>query len=478
MIISGGKALDFAPQALAETTPISASNGYWYAQQGLALAGKYAAYGEIYRRQPWIFALINKLARSTSRLPFMAWDKSGDARLLDQSSPYARLWMRPCPSMDVFRFWRWTVSTFEIYGETFWLKVRNPITKAIIGFYPMHPSRTAVHRLKNEVTGEWEIWYVFTLGVASAGMLAVRDTEVVPFLTFNPDDTMRGLSQLEPLNSTLINEDASRRAQLSAWTKGARPALMISTDKALSDRAYTRLESKIGKVHGGPDNAGGTLLLEEGAKPIPIQFTPVEMDYINQRKLDREEACGVIDVPPPVVHILDRATFSNITEQMRSLYRDTMTPRLAEYESVIEFYVRPEFALMGEAEARFALDEVLRGDFEKRAVAVGQLIEHGVMKPSEARPMFDLGDGGPAADKLYANAALQELGRPAERVTVTATAPASPGEADDAQDAENDAATQQDEALASRQSGTRSVIEYAPEPVRRGGRPAKKGHER
>ena len=36
----------------------------------------------------------------------------------------------------------------------------------------------------------------------------------------------------------------------------------------------------------------------------------------------------VFDVPPPVVHILDHATFSNITEQMRSMYRDTMTPRL------------------------------------------------------------------------------------------------------------------------------------------------------
>lgn len=474
MIISGGKALDFAPQALAETTPIASANGYYYAQQGLALAGKYAAYGEIYRRQPWIATLVNKVARSAARLPFRTWDTAGDARTLDLTSPFARLWMRPCPSMDTFRFWRWTVSTFEIYGESFWLKVRNPATKQVMGFYPMHPSRTAVHRIQNPDTDEWEIWYVFTLGVASAGLLTVRDTEVVPFLTFNPDDTMRGLSQLEPLNSTLINEDASRRAQLSAWNKGARPALMISTDKALSDRAYGRLEAKIGKVHGGPDNAGGTLLLEEGAKPMPVQFTAVEMDYINSRKLDREEACSVFDIPPPVVHILDRATFSNITEQMRSMYRDTMTPRLAEYESVIEYHVRPEFALMGDAEGRFALDEVLRGDFEKRAGAVAVLVEKGVMKPSEARPMFDLDDAGPVANKLYANAALQELGRPAERVTVTATAPASPGEADDAEDAENDAAQQQDQALAGRQSGTRSVIEYAPEPVRRGGRPAKK----
>jgi hypothetical protein len=53
---------------------------------------------------------------------------------------------------------------------------------------------------------------------------------------------------------------------------------------------------------------------------------------------------------------------------------------------------------------------VLRGDFETRATAVGNLIEKGVMKPSEARPLFDLPDAGEVADQLYGNAALVPLG--------------------------------------------------------------------
>jgi hypothetical protein len=145
--------------------------------------------------------------------------------------------------------------------------------------------------------------------------------------------------------------------------------------------------------------------------------------------LNREEVCGVYDVPPPVIHILDHATFSNITEQMRSMYRDTMAPRLEDVESAIDHHLRePDFG--GSVEGRFALDEVLRGDFETRATAVGNLIQTGVMKPSEARPLFDLDDAGPVADKLYANSALQELGTPATRITVTdRTAAATPAEA-------------------------------------------------
>jgi len=100
-----------------------------------------------------------------------------------------------------------------------------------------------------------------------------------------------------------------------------------------------------------------------------------------------------------------------------------MTPRLEDVESVIDFSLRGEFGYsIDERRATFALDEVLRGDFEVRAVSVGNLIEKGIMKPSEARPMFDLPDAGPGADKLYANAALQELGTPMRRVSITESA--------------------------------------------------------
>lgn len=56
------------------------------------------------------------------------------------------------------------------------------------------------------------------------------------------------------------------------------------------------------------------------------------------------------------------------------------------------------------------MDEVLRGDFEARAESVNKLVQIGVLKPSEGRPMFNLAPAGPEADKLYGNAALVPLG--------------------------------------------------------------------
>jgi HK97 family phage portal protein len=426
VIVSGGTPLPFAPQALAEVSPIPSATGYFYASQGVPLLNGFALYGHLYRRQPWVNAVVSKLAKSASRLPINIWDNTGDGeKTQDVGSAYAQFWRRPCPFMPRHKLIRWTWSTRKVYGEAFWVKIRRDgagTNSPVLGVIPMHPSRTIIQRDKD--TGR--LTYVFALGVASAGILRLSQEDVVPFTDYNPDDLMRGVSPLEPLRSTLYNEDAARRATESWWTRGARPSLMVSAPNSLSDKAYDRLSTAISSAHGGADNMGGTLLLEEGAKPVVTQLTAEEMQYIQSRILNREEVCGVYDVPPPVVHILDHATFSNITEQMRSMYRDTMAPDLDEFEAIIEYYLTPDFGQPEQLEMRFALDDVLRGDFETRADAVIKLIANGVMKPSEGRPLFDLDDAGEIANRLYANSALQPLGQLNEQVRITAGDPANP----------------------------------------------------
>lgn len=410
MILSDGTAVPFAAQALGETTP-TLTNGYFYAQSGLDLSGKFATYAALYRAQPSVATVVDKISNAAARLTVKVWDTSGDAgKTLDAESPLAKLIARPSMEMSPYNFWRWTFATYEIYGEAFWYKMRDSFGVPV-NLVPMHPSRVAVKR-----DTEGNVTYIFTIGAGSAGILEVPARDVVPFQRYNPDSLMRGFSRLESLRTTLLNEDASRRATQSWWKRGARPSVLLKHPGELSQAAQDRLKANFDARHSGADNAGGTAVLEEGMEAQIVQLSAEEMQYIESRKMNLQEVCMVFDVPPPVVHILDHATFSNITEQMRSMYRDTMAPRLEDFESIIDFHLRSEFAGDGELKVSFSLDEVLRGDFETRASSVQTLINTGVMKPSEARPLFDLPDAGEAADRLYANGALIELGLSSEQM--------------------------------------------------------------
>lgn len=416
MIVSGG---NLAPTTFGDARPAYGET-YYYPHDGLSLTNAFASYGAVYRAQVWVHTLVNKLAYGTARLPLKCYSRgSDDARTEARDTPFARLLRKPNPRHDPFFFWLWTASTFEVYGEALWIKVRPRPGAAPSQLWPMHPANVVTRRDKDGT-----LIYRYAYGGRTDSFLEWAVDDVVHFKSYNPDDQVRGLSRLEPLRQTILNEDAARRAAAAMWSNGGRPSMILEHPKLLSDAAEKRLQAQMNALHAGVDNWGKIAILEEGMKPTPFPLDAEAMQYIESRKVSREEACGVYDVPPPVVHILDHATFSNITEQMRSMYRDTMAPRLALYESVMDAQLRPDFDPQGSLYAEFLLDEVLRGAFEQRAEANQAAVFSGQRTPNEVRRQDNLPplEGG---DRLYINAGAIPLEAASEKTNPMPVAPSS-----------------------------------------------------
>lgn len=403
MFLSNGVAIPAQVETLADRTPVFA-DAFYYANNVMPLAGLYAAYSSLYKEQLWVGIVIRKLATGQARLPFDVRVGSASNSALEEGN-LADLMLRPNPRLSGFKLWLWTASTYDIYGEAFWLKLRDNNGR-VRELHPIHPTNLAVKR-----TGDGGVEYLYTSGSPNVPLLPpFPEQDVVAFTNYNPDNMERGLSNLEGLRMTLLNEDAARRANASWWKRGARPGVVLESEKSLAAPAIKRLRKQWDDVAAGADAMGGTVVLEEGMKANIIQLNAEEMQYIESRKLNREEVCSAYDVPPPAVHILDHATYSNISEQLRSMYRDTMAPRSEFFESVVDHQLIPDFYKTGEAFTRFNMDEVLRGDFEVRAEATSKLIQVGVMTPNEGRATFTLPPAGAEADVLYGNAALVPLG--------------------------------------------------------------------
>jgi HK97 family phage portal protein len=416
MFLSNGTPVTGPIGTLADATPLFATANY-YGRMGLQLTAEFAAYAALYRTQVWVNTIVRKRANLLARLPFELGETKAGGWQSDTTSNAAALFKRPNPRMDSFGLWRWTDAIYDIYGEAYWLKLRD-LSGRVRELHPMHPVNTIVHR-----EDDGSLTYLYTAGIRQVGILPpIPEADVVPFRSFNPENAVRGLSNLESLRQTLLNEDAARRATASWWTRGARPSGVLKHPGTLSTKAGQKLKAGWDAIHAGADHFGAVAVLEEGMDWVPTQLNAEELQYIESRKLNREEVCACYDMPPPAVHILDQATYSNITEQMRSVYRDSVGQTVEEFESVIEHHLLPDFPDAPD-ECRFDMDSVLRGDFEARATAVTGLVTAGVMKPAEGRPMFGLGPAGPEADRLYANQAMQPLGTP-----VVGAIPAAPAD--------------------------------------------------
>jgi HK97 family phage portal protein len=407
VITSSGAYRALAPQAFSEVSP-QFYQSYFQPRLGIPLETAFASYGQLYRNQVWVRAAVDKVADSIARLHINVWDESSpNGKEIDKDGPYAELIANPCPTMPPYSFWQWVAATIEIYGETYLLKIREGRGNQVTGLQPMHPSLTMIHR---DQYGE--CIYKF-LGNPNEEF-AERD--VVPFRRFNPDGTMRGLSKLESLRSTLLSEDSSRRAMQAHWQNSLRPSMILRSKRDLGDEGRARVVQAMSSQHGGSGNRGRVMVLEgdEFEEPTVIQNTPEEMEYIQSRQLAREEVAAGMDLNPIALQDYTHATFANVTEALRALYRDSITPRVEMLESVLCTHVGCDF--YGPKVAKFDFKHVLRGDWEARAAAHAQLIQAGIEKPSEARLDLELPDAGKIADRLYAQQQIVALG----------TAPARP----------------------------------------------------
>lgn len=414
VVVSGGNLI------LSDSLGGGIWNQWYPASAGVDLTRLFASYGAIYKAQGNVYTVVHKRALATRRLPLKVYLREDEGRPEQHDSPYAKLLRNPNPAHSLSFLLEWTSSTFDLYGEAFWLKIRGRDGRPA-EVWPIHPSNFNV---KRDDTGT--ISYVYTLG----GMLPTNQPQftwpaddVVHFKSYNPDTTLRGLSPCEPLRQTLVNEDAVRRANSAFWNNGARPSTYLSHPKQLSDVALARLKAGWDAAHSGVDNFAKTAVLEEGMEPHFAPLNIEELQYIESRKLNREEVCMVYDIPPPVVHILDRATFSNITEQMRSMYRDTMAPHLSGLEATLDQQLRPDFG--EDLYAEFLMDEVLRGDFEQRVNAWATAIQTGQATPAEARRAEnrEFIDG---TDVLFRNAALIPVQEPSQHEIPQPGAPVVP----------------------------------------------------
>jgi phage portal protein BeeE len=227
MFLSNGQAVPGTTVGtLGDQTPVYANASY-YGSAGVGLLNSFAAYGAIYRSQLWVQTVVKKLATATARMPFEVKGRINVTDSVNEDGPLQELLARPNRQMSGFDLWQWTSSTRDVYGEAFWLKLRDRSGR-VRELHPMHPNNVVVRRLDDGSVG-----YIYTNGVANGSELpTIPQDDVVSFTTYNPDNLLRGLSTLEALRMTLLNEDAARRATAAMWAKGARPGVMLSTDRS------------------------------------------------------------------------------------------------------------------------------------------------------------------------------------------------------------------------------------------------------
>ena len=366
-------------------------------------AGLMADYGAIWRTQPEVRKVVGFLARSIGQLNITLYKRisTTDRERID-GHELARVLRHPLgwdprQKMSKTLFFETIVSDRCIYDNAFLLKIP---TREGVRLVPIPPP------MMTPLGDDWQSPVKYRISTPD-GQKDLEPEEVVHFRGFNAGDSRTGLSPIESLRQILIEDMASDEARGQMWHRGARISGVIERPAEApdwSDTARARFfESWRAAWSGDGPNAGGTPVLEEGMTFKPATFSARDAQWLEAKKLTREVVAAQYYVPQPAVGLLDRATFSNVTELEKQKYRDTLPPWTVGIEEDIELQLIPDWPELIEANAyvEFNLFEKLKGSFEEQARVMqaatgGPWLTRNEARALQNRPRID----DPACDQL------------------------------------------------------------------------------
>jgi HK97 family phage portal protein len=344
------------------------------------------SYADIWRTQPQVRTVVSFLSRNIAQIGCHVYRRVSDTdrtRLTDH--PLAAILAKPNPRTTRYRFFESLVSDLGIHDNALWAKAQ--VDGQPYALIRLDPSR---------VTPLGDSW-MWADGYRLQGNRGYRDftpDQVVHFHGYNPADQRWGVSPLETLRGILAEEYEAGNWREQLWRNGARFPGYIARPKDAgdwSDRARSRfVESWKGLYTGDGPGAGGTPVLEDGMTFQATGITPEQAQYLETRKLTREEVAAAFHIPLPMVGILDHATFSNIKEQHQQLYQDTLGPWLSMIAEDLMLQLLPDLDGSADVYLEFNLAEKMRGSFEEQAATMQTATGGPWMTRNEARARVNL----------------------------------------------------------------------------------------
>lgn len=333
-----------------------------------------------------VFACCKILAESVACLPLHVYKREGDSKTLATEHPlYYLLHDAPNDEMTAYSFKETLMLHLVTRGNSYSQILHNKLGK-ISGLYPLLPARMTVKRNDDN-----EIIYVYrpTTGenehMKDSGEVILRRQDVlhIPALGF---DGLIGYSPIAMARNAIGVSMACEEFGAKFFENGARPSGILKVPHILKDPQ--KLAESWQAAYGGT-NSGKTAVLEEGVEYQQLSVNQSDAQFLETRKFQIAEIARIFRVPLHMLNELDRATFSNITQQSLEFITYTLTPWLVRLEQGFNKALFSE-AERGKYFVKFSVEGFLRGDYETRMRGYSTAINQGIMSVNEVRELEDM----------------------------------------------------------------------------------------
>lgn len=331
-----------------------------------------------------VFSCVKIKADAVSKLPLQVHNKEDDS-----SHPIGRLLkIRPNPYMTRSAFFKSIETNKNLYGNGYaYIDSKHGVVKAL---YPLDSSKVQividnVGLIKGK--GENLIHYIVKMNDSSE--MIVPNDKILHFKDFTLDGIV-GYSPLDYLQAIVESSKGGQEYVRNFISDGMTSKGLITYVGDLNESAKRTFKDKFEEMSSGLKNAGRVSMLPLGYQYQNVSFNMADAQFLENSKLTVTQIASAFGVKMHQLNDLDRSTHTNIQEQQRSFYVDTLQAVLEDMEQEMDY----KLLSLGELDDgwyfKFNVNSIVRSDIKTRYESYRIGVQGGFITPNEVRALEEL----------------------------------------------------------------------------------------
>ena len=353
-----------------------------------------SAYEEIFGMQPTklvspdlamklsaVYACVYVLSSSVAQLPLHVKRKSGDKVETVKDHPaYYLLHDSPNAWQTSYKLREYAQSSVLLYGNAYIHIVRDK-NGEVVSLESLEPWK--VQLLRNGSR------YVYAY-YGDDKTMSLSPDDVLHIKSLGPS-IKTGKSVIQTHAETIGLGLDARKFASGFFGGNARPAGILSVKTPLNSNAWENFKKMWQTAQEKlRSEENKTILLPAELDYKALTVSPVDTELLSMMKLNRSEIAGIFNVPAHMINDLEKATFSNISEQTIQFIRFSVMPWVVNWEQELNRKIFTEAERKAGYFVKFNLAGIMRGTAGERATFYHAAITDGWMSRNEARQLEDM----------------------------------------------------------------------------------------
>lgn len=297
------------------------------AENGIEQPEPFAELLDAFGAHTWVYACANLVANSFASIEFLPYIETRDGAWdVNERHPFFNLLKNPNPHMSGVEFRRSLSLASKLTGNAY-IILEPENTKKPTELWPLQANRVEVIPDRQNFIGG----YKYTINGHSRTFSADR---VIHFREASPTSLQYGQGALSAVKNAVMSDLYADSWNRYFFANAARPDAVLESADQIDSAAQRRIAKAWSGMFNGSTKRGKVAVLS-GLKYVEVNRLHQDMDFVNLRKMLREEILAAMGVPQSMVGILDQANYSNMKEQTKVFWTQTMIPEIRKFESIM-----------------------------------------------------------------------------------------------------------------------------------------------